>query len=105
VSNRRVFGTFLDADGLRHDISGVIDGVFSKKPGGWDSYTHCGMYSTSEPDTDPKHYVTCLKCIGTVRRFSTRVNEDGSIDEAADIDVERFVASMAALKKEREGTP
>lgn len=86
MSGPRVYGTFLDGDGVRHDLSGVIDGTFSRKKGGWDSITTCGKYSSDEPDTNPDNYVTCLKCIVTVRTVRPRdVTTDDDpviIDEA-----------------------
>lgn len=79
VSGPRVYGTYLDEHGLRHDVSGVIDGTFSKKKGGWDSITTCGKYLTVEPDPNPEHFSTCLKCVSTRRTVTLRGGEPGVI--------------------------
>lgn len=75
MSGPRVYGTFLDGDGLRHELSGVIDGTFSRKKGGWDSITTCGKYSSDAPDTNPDNYVTCLKCLVTRRIIVLRAGD------------------------------
>ena len=79
MSGPRVYGTYLDEHGLRHDVSGVIDGTFSKTKGGWDSITTCGKYVAVEPDTNPEHFSTCLKCVSTRYTIAMRAGEPGSI--------------------------
>lgn len=79
VSGPRVYGTYLDDHGLRHEVSGVIDGTFSKTKGGWDSITTCGKYLTVEPDTNTEHFPTCLKCVSTRHTIVMRAGGEPGI--------------------------
>lgn len=103
MSNPRVYGTYLDADGLRHLISGVKGGILAKKKGDWDSYMNCGKYSSAEPDPNPDNVVSCLRCLVTRRTITLRAS-DGStrgetinqmlIDEAMNLDMKKFLKNL-----------
>ncbi len=58
----RVYGTWLDEHGVRHDASGVLDGLLAREKGGWDSITSCNKYFKAMPYQDGDLPVTCFKC-------------------------------------------
>jgi hypothetical protein len=90
MSGPRIYGTFLDEYGLRHEASGVLDGTFSRKKGEWDSNTTCGWYIAARPYTNEDLHVTCLRCIGkrhvpvTLRGLHADMT---AIDEAQSFDL------------------
>jgi len=62
----RVYGS-IQHDGLRHEASGVLDGVFAKTKEGWDTYTVCGKYVGVAVETDEDLTITCIRCLGRRR--------------------------------------
>lgn len=86
MSNPRIRGTILDEYGVRHEASGIRDGIFARSQAGWDSITTCGQYRDEEPQTADGYYITCLLYVG--RKLPTgsilrmQVHDEYVIDEA-----------------------
>lgn len=96
MSGKRVYGTAL-INGVRHSASGVIDGTFAKKKGGWDINTTCGTgsYSGAAVETDPDLFVNCIRCIGKVYPKGSILRglsaDRTMIDEAQDFTPTQYV--------------
>lgn len=107
MSNPRVYGTIVH-DGLRHEASGVVDGTFAKKKGGWDTYTVCGKYTGVAVETDGDLVVTCIRCIGRKRHSDYKDILRGMpadvtyIDEAQDLSQEVFEKLLSSVPPEAD---
>jgi hypothetical protein len=61
---KRIYGTLVDGNGVRHYTSGVRcdEGLLVRRRGKWDANTFCGNYIDVAPG-EPKDVVTCFRCL------------------------------------------
>lgn len=94
----RIYGTWVDDNGVRHYASGVKrdEGLLGRGRGAWVTNVFCGNYIDVEP-RDPKAVVTCFRCLWKkFQPFNPSNILRGPktdlvcIDEAQDIDLEKI---------------
>ena len=91
----RVYGTWVDDNGVCHYASGTpqVQTLFHRKRGEWDTNVFCGNYINVAPG-EPEAVVTCFRCLAKLFRpfnpydiLRGKTADMTVIDETQDVDL------------------